>query len=313
MLSRLDFYDLEEDMKNIKIYGINELSSMADLFLTYLNGINNNSEINLRLQCIKKAEEKAREMVQLIITKINPDLNWIINLDNKQNDSYKKLTDCLGSILDKIEKDKETLKNNLANKDFIESNRITNNVTIDFYSSSLGNLVSSLVYNPLKEACFKFMFLERTEETIKKFKEGENQIVITGDEGKSIVINKDRVLFWFLVFSYLFRSSQVIGFFSQGTQMPRTLEFKEIQRIKQEQFRQKVDMQRFLNSQKKEEIPKEQINKKEEKSEEVILKPENLYFPKVNGAEETTEEEYEEQEDEFDEDENEEEEEDEAD
>ncbi|MBU0893879.1 MAG: hypothetical protein KKF48_02355 [Nanoarchaeota archaeon] len=289
MLSRLDFYDLEEDMREIKIYELGELSSMADNFITNINSINNNKDINLRIQGIKKAEEKAREMIQLIVTKINPDLNWMISLDNKQNDSYKKLTDCLGFILDSMEKQKETLKNNLSNKEFMESNRITNQVTLDFYSSSLSNLINSLVYNPIKEACFKFLFLEKTDESIKRYE--ENQIVITGDDGKGIIIKKDKTLFWFLVFSYLFRSSQVIGFFSQGGSMPRTLEFKEIQRLKHEQFKQKVEMQRFLNSQKEEE-PKESENKPEEKQEEV-LKPENLYFPKVNGSEEKSEEEQE--------------------
>jgi hypothetical protein len=286
MLSRMDFYDLEEDMKSIKIYELRELSKIADSFITYINSINNSQDIDLRISMIKKAEEKAREMIQLVITKINPDLNWIINLDGKENDSYKKLTDCLGFILDGIEKQKELLKNNLLNKDFIRENKITNQVTIDFYSSTLSNLVSSLVYNPLKEACFKFLFLENTDRSIKKF-EGD-QVVITGDDGKSISIHKDRVLFWFLVFSYLFRSSQVIGFFSQeGRTMPRTLEFKEIQRLKQRQFqyeKQMIEIQNSKEKNKSQEVPTDKNLDNEEEKQIVELKPTNLYFPYINGA-----------------------------
>lgn len=301
MLSRIDFYDLEEDMKNIKIYELKELSSLADYFFTAINSIKNNNDAELRLTMLQNAEDKAREMMQVIITKINPDMNWIISLDGKQNDSYKKLTECLSVILGNLKKEKDNLRTNILNREFF-ANKLSNKINIDFYSSTLTNFVSSLIYNPIKEACFKFLLLEKTDESVTDL--NENQILITGDNGRSIKISKGRTLFWFLVFSYLFRSSQVIDFFSQeGKTIPRTLDFREIQKIKQRQFqieKSQIELQNRFN---KEETSSDEDSKdrdekndlsdlSEEKNKplhkEIKEKEKLTFLPKINGAEEQT-------------------------
>jgi len=285
MLTRLDFFDLEDNMKDIKMYELNDFLILADNFITYINSINNNSEIMLRIKMIRKAEETAREMVQIIISKINPDLNWLIKLDNDASDSYKKLTECIGVLLDKIEKQKETLSNNLSNKDFIESNKITNKVTIDFFSSFLHSMVNDLVYLPLKEASTKFFFLDATEKPI--IDDGEKIIFVLDEQGNRIRgVKKDKNLFWFFVYSYLFRSSQVIGFFSLQKTPQRFPDFKDLRKlIRMEISRKPVSEGEEEKTEKTNEVPKEDKKQDENLYHKEVKSPEVITFlPKINGS-----------------------------
>ncbi|MDD5651223.1 MAG: hypothetical protein PHF86_12540 [Candidatus Nanoarchaeia archaeon] len=300
--------ELEESLRSIKIYDTGEITSKSDEFITYSNIVLNNSYSETKAENICRSEDRAREMVQIIISKINPDLNWMINLDNKMNDSYKKLVDCLGFILNEIELQKSSLQNKILNRES-GSAKLSNSFEINSYISLLKNLVSSLVYTPLYESFSKFIFMDRSDKSLERF--DENQIIITGDSGKIIKIEnvKGKTLFWFLVFSYLFRASQVIGFFSKGNNqnIPKILDLRDIARVKQEQYRQAQEIQKL--SQKKDEktnnenkiedtdnqeedendeYEDESEEKEEELTEEnedVELLPENMYLPAVNGAE----------------------------
>src|SRR4030042_4165977 len=211
-MNRLDFYDLDEEMKEAGIFELSDIPQNADSFITYITSLTNSTDTNLKIEMITKAETILKSLLQSILPKINPDLNIIIYYDNDVNDSYKKLVDCLGYLQSQINEKKDELINYLSNKDM---NKLTNKMKIDYFASYLEEILNGIIYTPLKESCNKFFSIEEPA-TNKIEKLGKDKFGMS----KIISFEKDSKLFWYLVFTYLFRSSQVIGYFSNILKTP---------------------------------------------------------------------------------------------
>ena len=230
MLSRIEFYDLIDGLKSVGIDFL-EILPPVDRFITCMNSINYNSNTIHKIKMIRNAELLIREIIQLVIVNINPDLNRLIELDQKENDSHKNLINCIVLIQNKIEEQKKILVNNLSNKEIYDSNRITNKLNIEFYSLYLENLFKNLVEKTIQYAFYKYIITEEPvtdsedylRNTIKKFDSMQKTY---------IRIKKDVNLFWYFVFSHLFRSSQIIGFMPENQmQRIKPIEIKDLRRL----------------------------------------------------------------------------------
>lgn len=260
MLSRTDFIDLEKDLKMIKIFELKDIYFHFDRFLTYLNSSKNNYDTEFKIGMIQKSESKAKEILQIIVGKINPDINWLIRIENNLPDSnYKKFRDCVDLIMKRIEEEKARISNILSNQEKMQSNRITNKMAIESYSDYLHEIVNDLVYNPLKEAVLRFILLDK-EDFVESVSEGK--IRITGDNGIDIAqIEKDKNLFWFFVFCFMFRSSQILGYSPQVASQYQKTEIKDLRKIIS--IGVQMELQRMKKS---EEIKKNMENKTEDKA-----------------------------------------------
>ena len=269
-----DFNDFDEYIKEKGIYIseiLQKLNELLENFITYINAIESNTSTLAKLGMIRKAESTSDDMIQVIISNINPDLNRLIELDQKENDSYRSLTICIGLVQNEIKKYKGELINKLSNKERLGSNKITNEATLDPYSSYLTKLVKSLVFSPIKEAFSDFCTINRMNEPITNS--------IKTFEGSLVSIKKDKGLFWYLVFSYLFRSSQIVGFMSeQGLNMPKRYEIKDLRRfIRMELESRKIKVE--IEEQKKENKIEEKPQEKKEQETEETTEEQNADYP----------------------------------
>lgn len=228
MLSRIEFYDLEQNLLELGIE-ISEITKRADNFITYLNSMETTLETTYKIEMMTKAEDKTKEMLQIIMSKTNPDLNRIIEIDSQQNDSHKVLIYCLGMIQAKIEKQKEDLIKKLSNIEKLDSNKVTNKTTLDFYSSYIKEVFNDIIFNPIQEAFLKYSSIEEPATNSRNYIE---KYVKNFGDGSVMRIEKNETLFWYFVFSYLFRASQVIGFASEGGRLiPKPLDVTDIKKL----------------------------------------------------------------------------------
>lgn len=276
MLSRLDFYEISEDL-NEENMGIDflEINLKVDYFITYNTSALNSNDTIFRIQQIRKAEEKAKELLQIIISKVNPDLNKIIEFDSKENDSHKALIYCISMIQNEIERQRTDIMNKISNMDKIDSNKITNNTSISFFASYLNQIVNDLIYIPLRESSIKFLM-------IKDPAVQDEKVFGSSDVGK---LPRDKNLFWYFVFSYLFRSSQVLGFLKSSdaykNMIPKPLNINDVKKLVKIVQSQMQPPQEHNEGGSKEEEPKANSPQENKSQEEQKIPNE---FPEINGA-----------------------------
>lgn len=255
VISRMDFYELEEDLESAgRGFVVEEVGSNADKFITCVNSSYTNPKVLTKLDLLRRAENEARAMVQKLVSKINPDTNRLIHLEEEKRGSYSMFTTAIGILFSKIDETKEQLKNHMANRERIESNKITNKVTLDYYSSFLENIVHDLIYLPLSEALIKYTSLDDDNIVLQMVTPSSNSTEQKKDNPVAYKTKKDKEVFWYLVFSYIFRSSQIIGALSsspiyKNTAIPNQFYVNELKRFT------RATQRKYLNEQISEEVP----------------------------------------------------------
>jgi hypothetical protein len=286
MQSRLEFYELGENLSKYANINLIDLISKVDSLFTYLNSVETNSNTSLKIEMVRRAESRTKEMLQIIISKVNPDLNRLIELDNKENDSHRNLILCISRVQDKIETQKLEILNKLSN---LSRNDITNKISLNNFSAYLHGIINDLIFNPLRDALFKYMAIEKMEEPVTNS--------IKTFENKLVSIKKDNKLYWYLVFSYMLESSQIIGFLPQNQIKSKPFDITDARKLITSIMKQKNQSQTDKNPEEKkenklekpeelEETEEPEETEDEEQEEETEEPDEEFEFPKVNGAEE---------------------------
>lgn len=199
MLNKLELSDLEDECNkiNINIYDISDDCSTA---ISCVCSLDRNRDIDVILDELRELHILVRRLVQRMVSKVNPDLNSLIKSSSKEEDSYKWLTNHVGKALDQLKQKRDELEESLVRKNIIGN--VMNKSKIDSFSSYAQSILEDLIFNPLKDAISHYNSLD---DPIKVEK--------TGDKEEYSPIQKNALLFWFIVFSYFFRSSQIVGSF----------------------------------------------------------------------------------------------------
>lgn len=197
MLQRYKFQELSERLltKGISIY---ELCEEVDRFVTYMNSIDFTDNFIEKIERVRKTESSLKTIINIIFSKMNPELNLIIKEEDLVSNNYNGLVLRLERLTTEIGRARQDLTTSLKNKVDIETNVLTNNSNISFFISSLTSIFEDLIYHSLKQACDSILSIEvEAGIPIKK----ENKIII-------LKTSADKMLFYYLVYAYFLRTLQ---------------------------------------------------------------------------------------------------------
>lgn len=200
MISRSQLFDLNQKFKKEKI-DLSEITRVSNNFLTHIEGAENSKNIYYNLS---QSRYLFDSFVQYLLANFNPAINRYVMLDNDQNSSYEALHLHVAIIKENL---KEIIKTSASQSQIVLG--FSEDSINHIYISSLRTIFENVFYSPLVEASKKYL--------------GSDDIVIEYDvteKGISFKIptTRDKELFWFLVFQYVFRSAQIHGSFIQSKQ-----------------------------------------------------------------------------------------------